>query len=225
MRHSFTPLNSLMMISVCRFVHMNLMATFPFHSIPFDGKWSAYGASVACWYTLINWRFSWKNWRFSGWFFDLFFSMLFQNHDYVPKLVLWIVWEPAGGWSDTRSITGGYISLIPRNCPTLVLTIDRKHSNKNSYKLSLTLWYTLMKNASSGGVFELEEVVFLVPRIFKKLKPEVSNRIKEPHKPSLLLLSEEECAYLVHQKLEMASSEYAWFFIHVLNAQKWAFKT
>jgi hypothetical protein len=66
-----------------------------------------------------------------------------------------------------------------------------------------------MKNASSGGVFELEEVVFLVPRIFKKLKPEVSNRIKEPHKPSLLLLSEEEGAYLVHRKLEMASSDYA----------------
>jgi len=38
-----------------------------------------------------------------------------------------------------------------------------------------------MRNASSGGIFELEEVVFLVLRIFKKLKPEVSNRIKEPH--------------------------------------------
>jgi hypothetical protein len=32
-----------------------------------------------------------------------------------------------------------------------------------------------MKNASSWGIFELEEeVVFLIPRILKKLKPEVS---------------------------------------------------
>ncbi len=52
-----------------------------------------------------------------------------------------------------------------------------------------------MKNASFGGIFELEEVVFLIPRILKKNWNQkiVINRIKEPpHKTSLLLLSEEE---------------------------------
>jgi hypothetical protein len=47
----------------------------------------------------LNWWFSGKNWQRTG--SSLASSLTFffgENHSCIPKLFLWIVWEPTGKW-------------------------------------------------------------------------------------------------------------------------------